>query len=122
MSELNLSPREIDYLLTPKAIRDRAESIFEFTKTGHGAFQIHEERFDPMVDYVMKVIAKNYPSGEIPFHSRWGHFRAGGVDRAALLKTKLGKMDVLERARTELDLDHVRVARCRGGRGVEIQG
>jgi len=104
MSEIQLSKAELDYLLSPVAIRDRANAIYSRAMEGKGFFQIHEERFEPLVSYVMDTIAKNYPSGNIPFHSRWGHFRAGGLDRVVDFKKEISHLDVLERARTEIDL------------------
>jgi hypothetical protein len=50
------------------------------------------------------VIKTNYPSLDIPFHSRWGHFRVGQVDRVKKLNEALSKLDPLERARVKLDL------------------
>ena len=105
MSEpLHLSMTELDFLLSPNAIRDRAKKIFDYTMAGRGHFEIHEDRFKPTVKFVMDVINQKYPGGEIPFHSRWGHFRAGGIDRPAQFKKLNSKMDPLERARSELDL------------------
>jgi hypothetical protein len=104
MSELKLKDSEVRFLLTPEAIRERASRIFEYTSRNLGHFTYHEDRFKPAVDYVLQTIRKNYPNGGIPFHSRWGHFRAGGIDRAKDLKTKIKNLDPLERARLELDL------------------
>ncbi|PMU96171.1 DUF1688 family protein, partial [Pseudomonas sp. GP01-A4] len=47
---------------------------------------------------------KNYPSLDIPFHSRWGHFRVGKIDRVKDLDAKLSNLDAMERARVKLDL------------------
>jgi len=104
IAPMKLSREQIDFILSPKAIRARSKEIFELTKAGRGSFQIHEDRLRPTVDYVMSVIKKNYPDGKIPFHSRWGHFRAGGVNRPAEMKKLLLEKDPIERARTELDL------------------
>ena len=54
--------------------------------------------------YVLEVIRKNYPDLKIPFHSRWGHFRAGGRDRVREFNAKFNAADPLELARTKLDL------------------
>ncbi|MBX3021168.1 MAG: DUF1688 family protein [Bdellovibrionales bacterium] len=104
MSDLRLSLTELNYLLSPQAVRERAKTVFTFTQGGHGSFIFRPENFKSTVAYVMDVIHKNYPSGKIPFHSRWGHFRAGGIDRAAALKQRLSNVEPLERARVELDL------------------
>ena len=101
---IDMSLADIDYILSPKAIRDRASSIHDFTVRGEGHFAIHEARFQPTVELVMQVIRQKYPDIKIPFHSRWGHFRAGGVDRPAQFKKLTSSLDLLERARTELDL------------------
>lgn len=104
MSDLNLKDQEVRFLLTPEAIRQRAAAIFDFTNMGRGHFTYNEDRFKPTVDYVLQTIKKNYPHGGIPFHSRWGHFRAGGIDRAKDFKNKTKGLDPIERARAELDL------------------
>lgn len=102
MSELSVE--QIDYLLSPLAIRERASKIVELTEKGAGRFRIHHDKLAPTVDYVISVIHKNYPDLKIPFHSRWGHFRAGKVDRGALFDQKLAGADHLEKARAKLDL------------------
>lgn len=104
MSEVNLSDQQIDYLLTPVAIRERAAAIFALCEGGKTNFYYDSSRVQPTVDYVLKVIREKYPKLDIPFHSRWGHFRAGGRDRVAELDDKLSALDVKEKARTKLDL------------------
>ncbi len=101
---LDLTDDEIHFILSPKAIRDRAEKIFQLSKLGHTSFQYHPEKFQPTVDYVLQVINKNYPDLNIPFHSRWGHFRAGKIDRAAMLDQQIKTESNLEKARIKLDL------------------
>lgn len=101
---MNLSLEQVDYLLSPKAIRDQAQRIFDLTISEKTSFVFHPEKMKPTVDYVLSVIRKNYPTLEIPFHSRWGHFRVGGIDRAAKLDQTLSKHDALEKARIKLDL------------------
>ena len=101
---INLSQSQIDYLLSPKAIRERAQKIFELTQNGNGHFSFHEEKLKPTVDYVLDVINEKYPDLKIPFHSRWRHFRAGGIDRAKRLSQELGHLSPIEKARTQLDL------------------
>jgi hypothetical protein len=55
------------------------------------------------------VTRANYPTLDIPFHSRWNHFRAGGVDRVADLDRKLIHLSPDDRARAKLDLALVSV-------------
>lgn len=104
MNELDVSAEELDYIFSTVAVRERARAIFDRTLEGHGHFIYHDAKFSPAVDYVLSVIRKNYPTGAIPFHSRWGHFRAGGVDRAVQLTSRLKGVDAMEKARAQLDL------------------
>lgn len=102
--QLQLTESQVQFLLSPAAIRDRAEKIFARAQSGDGYFVFHEDKFAGTVDFVLATIQKNYPRGDIPFHSRWGHFRAGGIDRVAGLQRELSQHDPLERARVLIDL------------------
>lgn len=104
MSNLDLTKEEVDYLLSPVAIRECAAKIFTLTKAGKTNFIYQESRVEPTVDYVIGVIKKNYPDLKIPFHSRWGHFQVGKVDRVARVNAMLFDRDPMERARIKLDL------------------
>lgn len=95
---------DLDFLLSPLAVRQSAEKILELTKEGQTHFKYHHEQFGPLVDYVIEVIRGNYPALEIPFHSRWGHFRVGNIDRVKILEAKMSDLDPMEQARTKLDL------------------
>ncbi len=94
----------LNYILSPRAIREKARMIFELSKIGELNFSVDESKLDLVVDYVHKTILKNYPDLNIPFHSRWGHFRANGVNRELWLNEKIKGNDVLEIARIKLDL------------------
>lgn len=104
MTEVNLSKEQIDYLLSPEAIRARAGKIFDLCDSGKTHFQYHSAKLKPTCDYVLEIIRKNYPDLNIPFHSRWGHFRVGGIDRVKTVDQALSKADRLEKARAKLDL------------------
>lgn len=95
---------KIKYLLSAKAVRERTTKLFDLTKEGKTHFEIHEEKLPEVAEFVLEVIKDNYPTLEIPFHSRWGHFQVGGVDRNSQLDEKLQSLDPVERARTKLDL------------------
>jgi hypothetical protein len=101
---IDLTVKQVDYLLSPAAIRVQAKKIFDLTVQGKTLFSYHPDKFQPTVDYVLSVIKKNYPDMKIPFHSRWGHFRVGGIDRVKTLDQTLATYDPLERARIKLDL------------------
>jgi hypothetical protein len=95
---------DLDYILSPKAIRDGAKKVFDATVKGETHFRYHPEKFSSTVDYVMETIRQNYPDLKIPFHSRWGHFRPGGVDRSKWLLNNIQHEDPMERARIMWDL------------------
>jgi hypothetical protein len=95
---------QITYLLSAKAIRERTNRLYELTKEGKTNFELHEEKLPEVAEFVLEVIRDNYPTLEIPFHSRWGHFQVGGIDRNSKLNEKLKDLDPIERARTKLDL------------------
>ncbi|MBC7712281.1 MAG: URC4/urg3 family protein [Rhizobacter sp.] len=100
----NYSEKDLDFLLSPEAIRQSAETIFKLAQEGKTHFEYHPEKFDELVDYVITVINENYPDHNIPFHSRWGHFKVGGINRPDLLNEKIINRDAMERARIKLDL------------------
>ncbi len=95
---------ELDYWLSPRAVRDGAEKVHAATTRGKTHFVLDESRLAWTVDFVIDTIKAKYPALDIPFHSRWGHFRPGGVDRSKWLDEKLAGVDPLEKARTKLDL------------------
>ena len=72
-------------------------------------FRIDLGRLDETVDIVLAATRKTYPALDVPFHSRWRHFVAGGVDRWAALAGATPWRDGKARARTEFDLAMVSV-------------
>jgi len=98
----------VTYLLTPRAIRERAARVYQLAEKGGTHFRVHPEKLDEVAAFVLQITRENYPDLDIPFHSRWGHFKAGGVDRVARLDARLAKKSD-ERARSKLDLAVVSV-------------
>lgn len=95
---------ELEYLLSTRAVRERCGRLHDLALNGKTHFQIHPERLNSAADYVLKVIHSNYPNLDIPFHSRWGHFRAGGTDRVAPLRRALEGRSMEERLLALYDL------------------
>src|SRR3546814_11433596 len=62
-------------------------------------FQVHFDRLPATADYVAQVIRENYPTLQIPYHARWRHFAAQGVDRWGQLAAGLKGVDADERSR-----------------------
>ncbi len=78
----------VAYVRDPHTIRARCRMLYELGLTGGlEAFHVYPEHLSRAVDYVVREIHLNYPTLDIPYHSRWRHFEAGGVDRLASLRT-----------------------------------
>ncbi len=95
-------------LLTAGAIREHCGEIASWVEAGQSPhFAWHAERLPAAAAYVAEVIGERYPGLGVPYHSRWRHFEAGGVDRWAGLAER-GALSAepmrLERARVRIDL------------------
>ena len=66
---------------------------------------------DQVVNRVVKTIRRNYPSLEVPIHSRFRHFKTGGVDRLDQIQSGWNKTNVsaIEQCRRRIDLAVVSV-------------
>ena len=95
-------------LLTAAAVRRHCAEVAAEAIEGRSAlFRWHEERLPAAAAYVVDVIRDRYPGLDVPIHSRWRHFEAGGIDRWARLVQKHGlggEAARLERARAAIDL------------------
>ena len=47
---------ELDYLLSPRAIRERSLKLFQAAESGRTHFAYHPEKLEPVVDFVIEVI------------------------------------------------------------------
>jgi hypothetical protein len=95
---------ELEAILDPATIRVRTRRIYDAAVAGGTAFRVNLDRLPACVDLVLSVTRRDYPDGAIPLHGRYGHFRAGGFDRVALLRADLASVDRLEQARSLVDL------------------
>lgn len=98
------SQTDLDYLLSTKAIRERCAHLFACAQKGQTHFSVHLDKLDDAAKVVLEVTQKNYPDLKIPFHSRWGHFQVGGVDRLKELDQKFSNFNPDEKVRAKLDL------------------
>lgn len=95
---------QVDYLLSPVAIRERCQKVYDLNIEGRGSFVLNLDKWELVADYVLKTIEKNYPSLDIPFHSRLGHFRAGKVDRLTWPELALNNLSSIEKVKRLVDL------------------
>lgn len=95
----------ISYLRSTEAIRERSRQLFEKCLSDQlSHFRCDLTQLDHVAHYVIQVIQNNYPDLQIPFHSRWRHFSAGGIDRVAQFQQSLKDISPLEQAKAKLDL------------------
>ncbi|MEE6163234.1 MULTISPECIES: URC4/urg3 family protein [unclassified Mycolicibacterium] len=97
-------------LRTTAAIRERAGILLQRARAGRSPwFVVDDEALPRAAAEVAAVTRERYPDLRIPYHSRWRHFEAGGVDRKAELDARLADLDPAARARTLIDLTVVSV-------------
>jgi hypothetical protein len=92
-------------LLSAQAVRERAHRLLTLgLDDGLPHFRIDLARLDATADLVLAVTRKAYPTGDVPFHSRWRHFVIAGADRWAGIADRVSWPDAAVRARAEFDL------------------
>jgi hypothetical protein len=89
-----------------RAVREQSEAVFAEALAGRLAhWRLDLGAMPGVVERVLGLIAESYPDpSAIPYHSRWRHFGAGGVDRVALLDTLLPTADEDEWLAARIDL------------------
>ena len=94
-------------LLTAAAVRERCGIVFAAAARGEAPhFRLHPEQLGAAAELVADITRRRYPDLAVPFHSRWRHFSAGEIDRAALVAPGA---DSAEGARSQIDLAIVSV-------------
>lgn len=100
-----------DYLLTTRAIRERAARIYEAAQQGTlEHFRLNEARLPAVAERVIAVTRSVYPDlRAIPYHGRYRHFDVGHVARLAEFQASLQGLSDADklRARTELVITSV---------------
>lgn len=97
-------------LRDPATIRARCAAITQAAEDNLSPwFTLDLSRLDAAAERVEAVMRRRFPDLKIPYHSRWRHFEAGGVDRKAELDTLLADRSVAERTRAMFDLTVVSV-------------
>lgn len=92
-------------LRSTATIRARAAALLARARRGESAwFSVNDGALSTAAGLVAEITRARYPSLDIPYHSRWRHFEAGGIDRPALLSEALGSATAAGRARAQIDL------------------
>lgn len=97
-------------LRTTVAVRERSNQLLSRARRGESNwFAVDDKAIATAADEVAQLTRKRFPGLHIPFHSRWRHFEAGGVDRKAQLEKLMHALPHVERAHTMVDLTVVSV-------------
>ncbi|MBM3382592.1 MAG: DUF1688 family protein [Betaproteobacteria bacterium] len=95
----------VAYLRKLSTIRERCSRLYDLARSNALAhFTLDESKLDSVVAFVENLIRQDYPTLDIPFHSRWRHFGAGGIERHLQLQQHWHDCESLEVARRHIDL------------------
>jgi hypothetical protein len=104
------APSALTALRQPATIRARCQAVLRAAEAGRGLhFGIDRSRLDDAAARVAALTLARFPDLRIPYHSRWRHFEAGGVDRPAELAARLAGRDADTAARARFDVTVVSV-------------
>lgn len=97
-------------LRSTRAIRERSGQLLRRARAGESRwFTVEDDAIPTAAREVADLTRKRYPRGHIPFHSRWRHLEAGGVDRKAELERLLGPVPKAVLGEALFDLTFVSV-------------
>jgi hypothetical protein len=92
-------------LRAPSTIRQRCAAITEMVARGDSEhFSLDRSHVAAVAQRVAALTRERFPTLDVPFHSRWRHFEAGGIDRKAEFDVKLNGRSQAAVARSRIDL------------------
>lgn len=92
-------------LRDPHTIRSRAHALLNLAKEDKLAhFALQPEHMTATASFVTEVIQEHYPDLAIPYHSRWRHFEAGGINRIAKILDQLQTLPLSEQGKILYEL------------------
>jgi hypothetical protein len=99
------SPHPLQHLFDPATIRPRCAAILRSVEDNLSpSFTLDRTQLPNCAARVAQTIRRRFPDLNVPPHSRWRHFDAGGVARTAELARALAGRDRLDVARAHFDL------------------
>jgi hypothetical protein len=97
-------------LREPGTIRARCAAVLRSVESNVSEhFKLDRSRLPAVAQRVAALTLKRFPDLRIPYHSRWRHFEAGGLDRKPRLDALLAGRSTTEAARARFDLTVVSV-------------
>jgi len=107
---MTLSRHPLLLLRDPGTIRARCASILKAVESNVSEhFTVNRNALPGVAARVAALTLKRFPDLKVPYHSRWRHFEAGGVDRKAQLDGLLAAQTPADAARAHFDLTVVSV-------------
>lgn len=100
--ELETSDQNLNFLLSPAAIRQQCMKVFTLAVEGKSHFILHLDEIPKVADYVFEVLTERYPQLEIPGHSCWVHLKES-TKRQEILASYLDTLDNEERLKFKID-------------------
>ena len=97
-------------LRDPGTIRARCAAVLRSVESNVSEhFLLNRNRLPEVAERVAALTRQRFPDLKIPYHSRWRHFEAGGLDRKAALDERLATRSPQDAARARFDLTVVSV-------------
>ncbi|HEV8313731.1 MAG TPA: URC4/urg3 family protein [Burkholderiaceae bacterium] len=97
-------------LRAPATIRERCGRIAAWVSDGNSRhFTLDRDKLPAVAQRVAQLTRERYPDLHIPYHSRWRHFEAGGVERKRELDARLAGRSAVAMARARIELALVSV-------------
>jgi Protein of unknown function (DUF1688) len=110
LAPLSPASDSLSLLRHPGTIRVRCQAVLAAVADDRSPwFRVDRRRLDDVAARVAALTRKRFPDLQVPPHSRWRHFEAGGVDRRAELEAQLAGRSTADAARARIDLTVVSV-------------
>ena len=98
-------PEALSALRSVATVRERCANLTRAVDEGRSQhFRLARERLEGVVARVEALTRARYPNLRVPYHSRWRHFEAGGIDRKSQLDSALAGRTHAAQARARIDL------------------
>lgn len=97
-------------LRKPSVVRERCANITAAVAGGRSEhFTLDRNRLTDVARRVARVTQERFSGGQVPMHSRWRQFEAGGSNRKLLMDARTTTLSAADLARARIDLAVVSV-------------
>jgi hypothetical protein len=110
LSEAAALQAAVRTLRDPATIRERCRAVATAVENDASThFRLHRAKLPAVAERVATLTRSRFADLKIPYHSRWRHFEAGGVDRKGEHDSRLGGRSAAAVARSRIDLSLISV-------------